>query len=75
MLKKIYKVRWIKKHFTEMSTQYRKARETVGGTLTTCFGCGCEFDDGDILALACLVEAGNKIICQSCAGNTTKDGE
>jgi len=37
--------------------------------MDTCFWCGHEFVDGEMMALAQPKKGKNKALCQSCAGN------
>lgn len=67
-----YNVMWIKKNFMKMSPKYLKARESVGGGLTVCFGCAKEFKNGEQIILACLEGVGNEVFCEQCTTNMEK---
>ena len=60
-------VLWCRKDFIPMSQRYRLMRRKMGKPRDSCFWCGHEFIDGEMMALAALEGEGNKTLCQQCA--------
>lgn len=58
---------WCQKKYMVMSQAYRKARSKLRSKMDSCFWCRAKFNDGDVMALACVSGKGNKTLCQSCA--------
>jgi hypothetical protein len=58
---------WCKKDFMKMDKTWRDARARIHRPLNNCFWCDHEFLDGEMMALACCVGKGNKMLCQDCA--------
>ena len=58
---------WLKKDWLEMSQQYKTARLRIGGGMCSCFWCGHDFIDGEMMALAARVGHTNVVLCQECA--------
>lgn len=58
---------WCNKNFLAMSPGYRAARAKCRSPMDSCFWCKHEFTDGEMMALACFVKKGNKVLCQDCA--------
>ena len=58
---------WCKKDFVVMGDEYRHVRRVLRDPMDSCFWCGHEFEDGEMMALACFDGKGNKILCQGCA--------
>ena len=66
--KKTLHAEWLKKDFMEMSPRYREIRASARNKLCSCYWCGHDFVDGEMMALAHFQEsAGNKTLCQECA--------
>ena len=63
-----FTAKWMKTDFTTMSQQYRDIRAKAGKPLDDCWICSHKFKDGEVIALACFDDRGNKVLCQSCAG-------
>ena len=59
--------KWCKKDFLPMSQGFRVGRARSDNKMDKCFWCGHEFIDGEMMALACFKEKGNKVLCQGCA--------
>lgn len=59
--------RWCKRDFMEMSPSYRKIRCKTRKPMDTCHWCGHKIADGEMMGLANFYEAGNKVLCQTCA--------
>lgn len=66
---------WCKRAFMPMSARFREGRKWLRDTMTACFWCGHKFEDGEMMALACFGNKGNKVLCQSCADDLIGDGE
>jgi len=60
---------WCNKDFMAMSQEFRNIRSRSRNPMDTCFWCGHEFIDGEMMALAKPQKGTNKVLCQSCAGN------
>ena len=58
---------WCRKDFMEMSQRFREIRAKSRNPLDSCFWCQHKFNDGEMMALACFEEKGNKVLCQECA--------
>jgi hypothetical protein len=65
--KKTLHARWCKADFLVMTPEYRAIRESMGGGMVSCYWCKHKFEYGEMMALACFEEAGNKTLCQKCA--------
>lgn len=61
------KALWCKPDFMKMSPQFRKIRAAIKSPITSCFWCSHDLADGKMMALACFVKIGNKILYQACA--------
>jgi hypothetical protein len=61
------KARWCKPDFMEMSPLFRKIRAEMNSPISSCYWCSGNLVDGEMMALACFVKIGNKILCQECA--------
>ena len=57
---------WYRKNFIPMSQKYRLMRRKMGKPRDSCFWCGHEFIDGEMMTLAALEGEGNKTLCQQC---------
>ena len=62
------KALWVKKDFMEMSDRYREIRGRLRKPMDTCHLCRHKFENGEMMALSHLVPGGNKVLCQTCAG-------
>ena len=60
---------WCKKDFMPRDQKFRDIRSRSRNPMDTCFWCGHEFVDGEMMALAQPKKGKNKALCQSCAGN------
>jgi hypothetical protein len=58
---------WIKKDFTTYDGDYIRVRSTFKNKMNTCMKCDYKFKLGDMIALACFDNIGNKVLCQNCA--------
>ena len=64
---KTIKFNWCKKDFMEMSDTYKRIRTKFRkGTMLSCFWCGHELINGEMLALAQPKKGVNKVLCQEC---------
>lgn len=59
--------RWCKREFLSMSPAFRKARGGSADPMNKCRWCKHAFADGEMMALACFKEHGNRTLCQGCA--------
>ena len=59
--------RWFKQDFMVMGPEYRKARAGRRNPMDACYWCKRKIPDGEMMALACFDNTGNKILCQACA--------
>ena len=55
----------LKCDFMPMSDEYRRIRSGSKNPMTSCFWCGYNFVNGDMMGLAICV-GGNKVLCQEC---------
>jgi len=62
-----YNVRWIKQEYLPCNDCYREIRGTLGDKDFRCFKCNKEYELDEMMALACVEEAGNQTMCQECA--------
>ena len=60
-------IKWCKKNFLPFTEGYRKARARMKKPMDKCFWCRHPFEDGEMIALACIKGKGNKVLCQKCA--------
>lgn len=58
---------WCKTQYLEMSQQFRKIRTYATDKMDKCWWCGHVFADGEMMALACFENKGNKVLCRDCA--------
>jgi len=63
---------WCKKDFYEMGQGFRDARKMLKRKIASCWWCNRKFIDGEMMALACAKNEGNKILCQECATKLLK---
>lgn len=63
---------WVRMDFLAMGDEYRAARARMRKKLDSCWWCRHKFDDGEMMALACIEGKGNVVLCRSCA-NMVKD--
>ena len=66
--------RWCKQMFFAMSSKFRECRRAVNRPCDTCHWCGHTFADGEMMALADKVGAGNVVLCQACASELLSSG-
>lgn len=59
--------KWCKKHFIEMSQEYRKGRSYFRDPIDKCKWCGDAIQDGEMIALAQPKRGKNHVLCQKCA--------
>ena len=57
---------WLKRDFMEMSQGYREIRSRSDSPMDSCYWCGHQFEDGEMMALGCIGKGGNKVFCQDC---------
>ena len=62
-----------KKDFMEMGDGWRDARKGLKKKLENCYWCNHKFKDGEMMAIACPKKATNKLLCQKCADELTKE--
>lgn len=60
-------VLWCRTEYMKMSRQFRAVRAYATDKMSKCWWCGYRFLDGNMMALACFKDKGNKILCQDCA--------
>jgi len=65
--KKTIRLRWCKRDYLVMSQKYRDIRKRCRSPMDSCFWCGHNFIDGEMMALAAPEKGLNKILCQECA--------
>ena len=66
---KVARVLWVKMDFMVMSQDYRAIRNQMKNKMQSCYWCGVDIEDGEMMALAAFESAGNKVLCQECAGS------
>lgn len=59
--------RWCKRDWMPMSDKFREIRGRSRNSMDTCYWCHKGFQNGDMMALACFDNKGNKVLCQACA--------
>lgn len=64
--KKTLRASWCRLGFTTMSDRYRAIRSECKYKGFDCYWCGHTFENGEVMALACVEKTGNKILCQTC---------
>lgn len=64
---KVIVVEWCKKEWMLMSQRFRDIRARTRNPMDKCGICKHEFEDGEMMGLACFESSGNKTVCQSCA--------
>lgn len=62
-----YTALWCEREFLRMTQNFRKVRASLPDPMDRCFICEKAFVDGEMMALACFEEVGNKMLCQLCA--------
>jgi len=65
--RKTYDPLWIKQEFMSYDQQFVDIRSKYKYKCAECFKCSKRFAIGDMLALVCFKNVGNKVLCQSCA--------
>lgn len=69
--RKTVEFRWCKHNWMTFGF-YRAARERHRMSIqTACFWCRADFKDDDVLALAQPMSGKNRLLCQSCAAETS----
>ena len=71
---KTIRFRWCKRDFCTMSQRYRDVRAMMHASLTTCFWCNRDLEDGEMMALAAREKGGNVVLCQECAAELLETG-
>jgi len=66
---------WCKKDAMLMDEQYRQIRSRFKNPMDKCWWCGHNFENGEMMALACADGRGNKMLCQECAGKLKEEEE
>jgi uncharacterized CHY-type Zn-finger protein len=57
---------WCKKNWLKMSKAYREIRMKSRNPMDSCFWCGLEFKNGEMMALTHAKGKGNKVLCGTC---------
>ncbi len=64
--KKVVKFKWCHKNFMVNDEKYRAIRARFKNKLAKCFWCGHNFNDGEMMSLACPERGLNKMLCHKC---------
>lgn len=68
--------KWCKKDFCKYDESFRNIRAKSKNKMDKCYWCKHHFEDGEMIALACFENTGgNKVLCQTCAGELLKTKE
>lgn len=62
---KSVKFLWCKRDFQRMGPEWRKTRARLK-PMNSCFWCKREFEDGEMMALACPEKGMNRLLCHAC---------
>lgn len=68
----VYRSKWVRRDFMEMSPRYRAIRSSMRNPMTQCFKCRHDFIDGEMMGLASFGKHGNKVICTPCIDDDEK---
>ena len=71
----VWTVLWIQKAWVPYTETFRQIRDGTKNKLDRCWWCHTRFEDNEMMGLLCLKDAGNKVVCQTCADEISQRGE
>jgi hypothetical protein len=58
---------WVSVNYSQYTDSFKKIRDNMKYTASSCFKCSKDFVVGENIGLACFKKIGNKVLCKECA--------